>query len=112
MRALRQQPYPGTPDYTLFSPTHLWDIANQLLLLIPILPALLIIAFLRPMRSFEPFDLFLLFFSIGGLVFLFGIEPGLGMARDWDLFALSGVGPLLFLIRRMKPEERPSHLKF
>jgi len=97
--------HPGTPDYTLFSLTHLWDIANQFLLLIPILPASLVIAFRRPMGPFEALDLFLLFFSIGGFIFLFGIEPGLGMARDWDLFALAGLGPLLFLIRRIKPPE-------
>jgi tetratricopeptide (TPR) repeat protein len=90
----------GTPDYTLFSAGHLIDIANQFLLLIPIIPVLLFLAMRRgKSKAADEIDRFLLTFSLGGLVFLFALEPKLGMARDWDLFALCGLGPLLWFIR-------------
>lgn len=98
----------GTPDYTLFSPAHLLDIGNLLILLIPVLPILVVMTILgKRAEPFEAFDRFLLILSLGGMVFLFAVEPKLGMGRDWDLFALCGLGPLIWLIRRIKiPDSR------
>ncbi len=96
----------ATPDYWLFSPRHLADIANQLILLVPVLPLLIIISRWRwnewPKLGVNGF---LLWFSVGGLGFLFLIEPKLGMGRDWDLFALAGIGPLLLLARNISMAE-------
>ena len=89
-----------TPDYAVLSLSHIVDIANLSLLLIPVWPALLFIS-RRQARSLlkDKVSLFLLFFSVGGVVFLLLIDPRLGMGRDWDLFALCLLGPALVLIR-------------
>ena len=93
---------PATPDYWLVSPTHLADIGNQLLLLVPVIPILIVLN-RRGWRNiiYDKINQFLLWFSLGGLFFLFIIEPKLGMGRDWDLFALSGLAPMLLLTRNI-----------
>lgn len=89
------------PDYFLFSPQHLADIFNLTSLLIPLWPGLLFVAVRKLARSAAgQVDSFLLLFSLGGFVLLFIIDPKLGMARDWDLFALCMLGPMLLLTRR------------
>jgi hypothetical protein len=89
-------------NYTLFSLPHIMDMGNLIFMLTPLLPVLICIAAIRT-RPFtcDIIDCFLLLFSIGGFALLFLIDPGLGMGRDWDLFALSGLGPLLFMIRKI-----------
>jgi tetratricopeptide (TPR) repeat protein len=42
---------------------------------------------------------FLLACTAGGCGFLLVVNPRLGMGRDWDLFALTAVGPMLLLVR-------------
>lgn len=87
--------------YTLFSPAHLMDIVNLLLMVTPLLPVLAIAAIRsKTITTLDTIDRFLLAFSVGGLAFLILIEPRLGMGRDWDLFALTGMGPLLICARR------------
>ncbi|MCP4566909.1 MAG: hypothetical protein GY841_04945 [FCB group bacterium] len=88
-------------DYAVFSPTHLLDILNELSLLIPVWPVLLMAAIWgrRGYKS-NAVDHFLLAYSAGGAVFLLILDPRLGMGRDWDLFALTGLGPLLYLLHR------------
>jgi tetratricopeptide (TPR) repeat protein len=43
---------------------------------------------------------------LGGAVFLLMIDPKLGMARDWDLFALVGLPPTLLFARMLAAQER------
>lgn len=83
----------ATPNSAIFSPTHLLDMANELLLVAPLLPVLIILGW-KGRRSLvaNPPGVFLLVFAGGGLLLLFMLDPRLGMGRDWDLFALSGLG--------------------
>ncbi len=92
---------PLTPDYAAFSLSHLLDIVNLYTLLIPLWPLLFFVAWYnRKKFNLDPLDIFLLTFSCGGFIFIMIIDPRLGMGRDWDLFALTGLGPALFLIKR------------
>lgn len=98
---------PLTPDYFLFSPSHLLDILNEITLLIPLWP--LAFAFGRQEWKNLAGDAvarFLMVVSLGGAILLFSLEPKLGMARDWDLFALAGLGPMLLLIMVFLSSER------
>ena len=88
------------PNYTLFSLSHLLDIVSELILLVPLLPALLVMVWnsRRGLIS-DATGAFLMLLSLGGLIFLCIIDPKLGMARDWDLFALAGLGPMLLVAK-------------
>jgi tetratricopeptide (TPR) repeat protein len=88
------------PDYTVFSPTHVLDIVNQFILLVPLLPALIVLGW-RGWRYFvqDRLNLFLSLISVGGLFLVFLIDPKLGMGRDWDLFAIIGLGPLVLFAK-------------
>jgi hypothetical protein len=91
---------PGVPYYSLFSPSHLIDIINEYMLLIPLFPVLAIVSWKYFKRIFhDKLDAFLAAFSLGGVLFVFSIDPKLGMGCDWDLFALCGLGPLLLMSR-------------
>jgi len=92
--------HPASPDYWLLSPAHIIDIINQYLLLVPLLPSLMVIGW-RRWRAIKAnqIDLFLMVLTLGGLAFILFIDPKLGMARDWDLFALVGLPPALFFGR-------------
>lgn len=98
---------PALPDYTVFSLRHLLDIFNEFSLLIPIWPVMLLLSWRCLFRKAEKnqeentLKWFLGIFSICGLVFLLILDPKLGMSRDWDLFALSALGPLLFILLAM-----------
>jgi len=93
---------PMTPGYWLLSPAHLLDIVNEFLLVAPLLPVLAILGWKSP-RSIiaDKSGLFLGVLGLGGLVFIFTIDPKLGMARDWDLFAFAGLPPLLLFARNV-----------
>jgi hypothetical protein len=109
-------------NYAALSPAHLADVANELVLLFPgvlvlgIAAVMVLVETLRPAlrgengRVFEAFarvdagaPVFLprLFFAvllaIPAFLFLFFFKPELGIVRDWDLFAVTGLGPLLFV---------------
>lgn len=98
---------PLTPDYFLFSPSHLLDIINEITLLVPLWP----MAFMLGRQQWKnaadnAVARFLMLVSLGGAILLFTLEPKLGMARDWDLFALAGLGPMLLLIMILLSSER------
>lgn len=78
------------PGYTLFSGAHLLDILNQLLLVSPAFLALLFFQNFRnhPKPEYQKLTVFFWIAAGSGLAALFFIDPKLGMARDWDLFAL------------------------
>ncbi|MBU8934084.1 MAG: hypothetical protein KOO62_08750 [candidate division Zixibacteria bacterium] len=86
--------------YTLFSLDHLIDYANLLIILLPGLPILSLAATHKNWRRqlSQPQNLFLGIFLLSALGAVFIFDPKLGMARDWDLFAVSGIpmGMLLY----------------
>ena len=106
------------PHYALFSPDHIIDFLNQQFLSSPIGFALcLILLIIKPGylalkdRTFK----FLLTVGLAQLVFNFIINPGLGAARDWDLFASVGLGYTvlaLYIFSRVEPAAKLSRLKF
>jgi hypothetical protein len=89
--------------YGIVSPAHLADIANEVLLLIPSAIIIAGLAFSggkgRPGRIHEtgrkvsrpPQFYFAILLLVPSLIFLFAFKPDLGMARDWDLFALTSL---------------------
>lgn len=82
-------------EYTLFSLRHLTDFVNLLFLLVPGLLPLLIVALSSYRRGERrQWPGWLLFLSLSLLAAVFVINPGLGMARDWDLLSFCGP-PLL-----------------
>ena len=102
--------------YGLISLAHLADMANELMLLMPLIPALLCMAWAgrsssTPLKADAAsgavprdwlctrqewkFASLLLF---PGMLFLLLFRPDLGIARDWDLFALLGLGMILWAL--------------
>ncbi len=74
-------------DYSIFSWLHLSDIINQLFL---IFPGILMLAFITRIQfKSDSISWYLILCALGGALWLFLIDPGLGMARDWDLFSIS-----------------------
>lgn len=97
----------GSSDgYTLFSLRHLSDLLNEHILISTsgiILLFSLAISYWRRIDWSHSVTLFLLLVSIYFLLYNFALDPKLGMARDWDLFAASGIGYTLlglFLVSR------------
>jgi tetratricopeptide (TPR) repeat protein len=88
--------------YSIISLRHLFDIFNEFLLIFPI-PAILlwlIIGHIRGDGDSKRIIYFLIFVVIGALLFMATIDPKLGMARDWDLFAnpASAIGAAVVLL--------------
>ncbi len=104
----------ASPDYAVFSVSHLRDIVNLIFLIFP--GALILIALriwhttsnAKPATPLSPTALFLVLCSLGSVSFLIMIDPVIGMARDWDLFSLTVLPPLLlfFLWLRQIDEKR------
>jgi hypothetical protein len=105
LTGLRKHFLPALANEEIFgvlSPSHLADMGNEIMLL---LPAALAVAALglaygrggtaggeeQPRGSRFHFTLMVL---IPCLVFLLVFKPDLGMARDWDLFAITALGLL------------------
>ncbi|UCB52072.1 MAG: tetratricopeptide repeat protein [Candidatus Zixiibacteriota bacterium] len=111
---LLQGGYTG-PDYTLFSPSHLADVLNQQALISPVgfLLFLLFLVFKAKTlvgqdRTFQ----FLLVVSLAQLLFNFLINPGLGAARDWDLFASVGLGYTLLALHIFSRTTSDSRIRY
>ena len=82
-------------EYGVFSGVHLLDLGNELALVAPIAIPL---AMLTRWRRSEAADLLSPFFGLaagGSMLLMAALNPALGMARDWDLLALS---PLVITI--------------
>jgi len=89
-------------SYFLLSTAHLFDILNELLLVSPFFPLLLIMPSNRidggaPVE-FRRFTGLTALFSLACLFF---IDPKLGMPRDWDLFCLPLLTLHLYLLLRI-----------
>lgn len=84
-------------DY-LVSLKHLVDVINLLLLLLPGLPLFALVLLRRSARTWwgRPEARFLLITFLGALAAVYVFNPGIGMPRNWDLFAIAGV-PLAVL---------------
>ncbi|SYZ74309.1 membrane hypothetical protein [Candidatus Zixiibacteriota bacterium] len=93
------------PSYAIFSVRHLLDQLNLLLLLYPAIPLLLLWG-LRSLswKHWDKITIFLFLAAGGGLLFMTVIDPTLGMAKDWDLFSLTGLGSALLLLYLIKEE--------
>ncbi|MBD3383188.1 MAG: hypothetical protein GF404_13470 [candidate division Zixibacteria bacterium] len=77
----------GFTGYSLLSPDHLIDIVNSLLL--SALPLVLFLPVIVTSKV-KPGAFEWLAFA-GAVLFLIFVDPKLGMARDWDLFASTGL---------------------
>jgi predicted negative regulator of RcsB-dependent stress response len=107
----------GEGFYTLFSGSHLLDIINHQLLVSPV-GLFLVLAGLSisPERIKRDSILrFLILVSVCTLGYALVVDPKLGYARDWDLFAFSGLGYTLlglYLFLRNVKELRKSTLRY
>ncbi len=80
----------GGFPYPMFSFAHLLDWFNDLMLAAPfglVIAVILILILPAERRWKNPVLLFLLVTTFSGLLFTWVINSGLGLARDWDLFA-------------------------
>lgn len=77
---------PLTGQYAIFSLRHLLDLLNEFSLIIPTALIMLPMLFIKTPTNRNMRILILLLFIPAGL-FLLMVDPKLGMARDWDLFA-------------------------
>jgi len=84
--------------YTLFSITHLLDVINLLILVVPLTMLTLTLLFINRQHllplSIKAWYLIILIVSVFLALFLF--DPKIGMPRDWDLFSFAGL-PLMLL---------------
>ena len=89
-------------QYSIFSLEHLFDFLNQILLVAPFSLILLIqLLFVRPRYHLErKYRNFLMVLLASAVLFLLVVDPKLGYARDWDLFALPAavVGAVVILV--------------
>ncbi len=105
-------------EYALLSPDHLIDVLNEVLILLPILPTVLAMAWAgrraeravardpRPTRDpsswfSHPAEWqFVGTILIPCALYMLLFHPEIGMARDWDLFAMTSVAtvPLVLLV--------------
>lgn len=93
---------PQAPEYALLSVKHAADLLNQALVMFPgILVVGVSLIRQREKRPTDSATVFLGLLSIGSLLFLFLIDPALGMARDWDLMSLTLLAPMLLLLRSL-----------
>ncbi|MFC1486046.1 tetratricopeptide repeat protein, partial [Candidatus Latescibacterota bacterium] len=83
--------------YTILSPGHLIDLANELILLVPAG----VVLFLGSWQAGKLFRSarvrFLVLSCLGPALILVLIDPKLGFARDWDLFSLFAIPAALFI---------------
>ncbi len=93
---------PAAPGYAVFSAKHLSDIFNLFLLVYPVGLVVFVMTWTRVRRmSLDRTTVFLGLLTVGGLLFLFLIDPGLSMPRDWDLFSSCWLAPLILLLHLM-----------
>ena len=110
-------PLYSSDTYSVFSASHLADVANELLLLVPFLPLLIVLAWVthrmwarvppaekkrvrgEPLARPEEWR-FVTLMLVPSLAYLFVFTPEIGMARDWDLFGMLNVvlTPLILLM--------------
>jgi len=93
--------------YTMFSPAHVLDFINLILILCPgVLLLLLSVSWKRARDSSAA--AFLLISSVSAMGSVFILDPKLGMPRDWDLFAFAGI-PVVVGLYYLTLEEWRNH---
>ena len=103
---------PNAPGYYLFSLPHLSDIVQQILLIIPPLPILIYLTLGQWRGIFrDRIASFLLLASAGSLSFLVLFGAALTRARDWDIFSLCLLAPILLIIRLIGQSDRIRSLR-
>ncbi len=88
----------GERSYSFFSWAHLLDFLNLQLLVSPVSPVLWLVPLLLFWKTinFKGNTIrFLGWVILGSFCFALLVDPKLGYARDWDLFAFSGLGATL-----------------
>ena len=102
----------GSDPYTLFSWSHLIDFINELLLLSPVgfaIWSVILFVLIREIKWKNQRVIFLGMVSFFSLVYTFTANPKLACARDWDMFAPTGLGytllGLYLLVQNIKREE-------
>lgn len=102
---------PAYPDYAAFGPRHLSDLMNLFLLVYPLGFVILVVSWKEGWRRVtEPTTIYLGLLTVGSLLFLLLIDPGLSMPRDWDLFSSCWIAPMLILLYLM-PDSHFRRLK-
>ncbi len=86
--------------YGIFHPEHFVDLANALLLSAPLLLPLAVLGLRR--GRIEPSSRLLFAAAAGPALFAIAANPGLGMARDWDIFAVAALLLSLALASRAR----------
>ena len=102
----------GTEEsYTLFSWSHLLDVVNEQLLIFPVAIAVwtTILFFWKRGRIItDQVSKFFICVVLSSFLFAILVDPKLGYARDWDLFAATGIGCMVLgvylLAKRLKVE--------
>ena len=88
----------GNADYSFFSLKHWLDFVNHQLLISPVhvvLWMVLLLLFWRRLSLKDNAAEFLVLLTMCSLGFALLVDPKLGYARDWDLFAFSSLGATL-----------------
>jgi Tfp pilus assembly protein PilF len=102
-------PFEGKPpanDYAVFSPKHLVDIMNLLIMVFPaIIIAVVTWIFYRNGERRTERTIFLTLTATGSMAFLFLVDPALGMARDWDLMSFAAMPVLLLILHQIDHRE-------
>jgi len=93
---------PVAPDYAIVSWPHLLDLINEAFL---ILPGFVVIGLLWAMNRFrvikDSVTALLAMLSAGSILFLLLFGAAITMGRDWDIFSLALLAPLLFVLRQI-----------
>jgi hypothetical protein len=85
----------SSAEYGVFTGTHLLDIVNIVLLLNPVLLLLAVISVFRlfaKKQSERRVTAFALSLGVPAWLFILFVRPELGLARDWDLYAITVLG--------------------
>lgn len=103
-------------DYWAFGLSHLFDMANEIILIAPLglIGLVLVIIGSKKSESFEPAENLLISAGLFFFLFSFWINPELGAARDWDLLSFFGfpfsLWGAIVLLKRLPDKTKTSAL--
>jgi Tetratricopeptide repeat len=107
---------PASPEYSVFSFAHILDVVNLVFLMFPGVLFLIALFFIssRPRTAAGKAELssavsstvvFIGLCTLGSVSFLLLVDPVLGLARDWDLFSLTLLPPVIFIFLKLRDFE-------